>query len=518
MPFSTQDSDQDRDAAPTGPLGGDVRPIPKNVPMSAEEANAAFEARQPVTDESLGTLLAPPEQVLSTLNRDGSRRWLQPRVSAGQFLSARRWVAYALIAIFTLLPFARIGGKPFLLLDLAHREFTFFGKTLLVTDTILLAFFMLSVFVTIFLVTALAGRVWCGWACPQTVYMEFVYRPLERLFEGTAGRGGKASRKTISAKLGQFAVYLGVSMILAHTFLAYFVGTDALANWLQRSPLEHPGAFLVMAATTALMLFNFGYFREQTCLLACPYGRIQSALLDRNSLIVSYDTQRGEPRGRARQASIALPVKQFGDCVDCGLCVVTCPTGIDIRRGLQMECVGCAQCIDACDSVMTKVGRPRGLIRYTSQARLAGEKGRLIRPRVIIYSLILAALLTALSFLTATRPAADVEVMRGLGLPFSELPDGTIANPIRIKITNRTEKPATYTMSVATPENVRLQATPNPLELQPRETQTLNVLLLISPDALKKPNPTCQVQISDGQKFEIVVPHLMLGPAALTGG
>ena len=241
----------------------------------------------------------PDGRVLSTLMEDGSRRWLHPRLAAGPYLRARRILAYVLIAVFTLLPYLKIGGKPAVLLDLPHREFTIFGFTFLSTDTLLLALALITLVLGICLVTALAGRVWCGWMCPQTVYMEFVFRPIERLFDGPPGARHRPGRKrTTPRTVAKYAVYLVISAYLAHTFLAYFVGVEALAQWVRRSPLEHPVSFLVMLAVTGLMMFDFAYFREQTCIVACPYGRFQSVMLDRDSLIVSYDPRRGEPRGK----------------------------------------------------------------------------------------------------------------------------------------------------------------------------------------------------------------------------
>ncbi|MFZ4574779.1 MAG: cytochrome c oxidase accessory protein CcoG, partial [Phycisphaerales bacterium] len=336
---------------------------------------------------------------LSTLNEDGSRKWIKPRPSYGRTHGARRTVAFLLIALFASLPWFRMGGKPVFLLDIAHREFTILGTTYFATDTLLLALSMVTIFVTVFIVTAVLGRVWCGWACPQTVYLEFVFRPLERFFDGAPGRSGQ----TIFKKLGisgpaKFVTYLVLSFCLANTFLAYFVGTDNLIHWITRPPTQHPVGFTLVVFVTGLMLFDFGYFREQLCIVACPYGRFQSVLLDVNSLIVGYDARRGEPRGRASKVSVSLPVldsaPKNGDCVDCGLCVSTCPTGIDIRNGLQLECVHCAQCIDACNAVMAKLDRRPGLIRYGTQAEFSGGKRRFFRPRLVWYGTILAVLLT----------------------------------------------------------------------------------------------------------------------------
>ena len=372
-----------------------------------------------------------PERVLSTLNQDGSRRWLKPKLSRGRFLHARRIVAYALIAIFTLIPYLRINGKPAVLLDLSTRHFTIFGSTFLPTDTLLLALLLLGAFVTVFLLTALLGRVWCGWACPQTVYMEFVFRPIERLFDGANAHSGQRIQRGFRgsglATLLKYLTFFVVSVYLAHTFLAYFVGVERLAQWVQRSPFEHPAGFLIVASVTALMMFDFCFFREQTCIVACPYGRFQSVMLDRQSLIISYDVKRGEPRGKVKasrhqgveassvgtssigsrtlDASMPLPVmpSKQGDCIDCHLCVTTCPTGIDIREGLQMECIGCAQCIDACDDVMDKIDRPRGLIRYSSQSAMAGERKRLLRPRIVVYPLVLVIIASLFGMALAAR-------------------------------------------------------------------------------------------------------------------
>ena len=314
-----------------------------------------------------GSILKPEEQVLPTLNRDGKRKWINPSIELGQKWNYRRWVAYALIAFFVVLPHLRIQGKPYVLIDIASRQFTFIGHTFYPTDTPLLACLTLATFFSVMLVTSLAGRVWCGWGCPQTVYMEFLFRPIDRLFNGTVGKGGKTKRQLSGAmQFARVLVYLVCCMFLAHVFLSYFVGTDRLSKWIVTPPTEHPTAFLIMAGTTAAMMFHFLFFREQLCLIACPYGRFQSVMLDRKSLIVAYDTGRGEPRKKGKRQPLSLEVltkPANGDCVDCGRCTAVCPTGIDIRNGLQLECIHCAQCIDACNAVMGKVGLPSGLIR-----------------------------------------------------------------------------------------------------------------------------------------------------------
>jgi len=466
--------------------------------------------------------LEPEQRVLSTLEKDGSRRWLSPRVSRGAFLTQRRAVAYLLIILFTLTPYLRLNGKPLVLLDVIRREFTLFGYTFLPTDTILLALVIVIVLVGIFLMTALFGRVWCGWACPQTVYMEFVYRPIERLFAGTQGKGGAPgkSRKPVAGwrKPARMGVFLLVSMFLAHTFLAYFVGVQNLAKWITSSPFDHPIAFMVMAATTGLMMFDFGFFREQTCIIACPYGRLQSALLDRQSLIVTYDLDRGEPRGKKRKlkGSGDTPggTGGTGDCVDCHLCVDTCPTGIDIREGLQMECIGCAQCIDACAPVMAKLGRDKGLIRYSTQAAMEGEKSHLVRPRIVIYPAIILAVLTLFGVLLMNKKSADVVLLRNLGSPFTVMNDGQIANSMRIKITNRTDAPASYLIEPTNGHISRIEIADNPLTIGPGESLTEGVLIVAPRSAFLAGMLDASLRMTDGVGFDEIISCRLLGPAA----
>ncbi|MDX2145943.1 MAG: cytochrome c oxidase accessory protein CcoG [Planctomycetota bacterium] len=505
----------------------------------------------------------PQINPLSTLNSDGSRRWLTPKPAKGRFLSARRIVAWVLIAIFTIIPHLSMNGKPLVLLDLAHRRFTLFGTTFLPTDTVLMALILVGVFLTIFLLTALFGRVWCGWACPQTVYMEFVYRPLERLFQGAPGRAKNwLARSGVGVPL-KYASYLLISLFLAHTFLSYFVGVDTLRQWMTQSPFNHPGPFLVMAVVTALMMFDFAFFREQTCIIACPYGRFQSALLDRDSLIVTYDRARGEPRGKgspakagarkAGSADVALPVlvdpvlatpfstvnelSKRGDCVDCSMCVTCCPTGIDIRKGLQMECIGCAQCIDACDAVMTKLKRPIGLIRYSSATALKGERRRIVRPRVAIYSVALAIVSTLFVIALGTRGEAYVSVIRGLGRPYTELPSGIITNPIKLKVINLTDEALSFEVgavpgpSVATAGSpAGVKATPGeveaspvrvvsdefPIRLEPGESRVVPALIEAPGELFRAGTLQTRVVVTGGAALHRELPFRLMGPARPT--
>ncbi len=429
--------------------------------------------------EPVPHLIDAPERVLPTLNQDGSRRWIRPRPSFGSFWKRRRVLSWVLMFVFFVIPYLRMNGRPLILLDLPRREFHLFGTTFLPTETVLFQLLFLSAAIAIFLFTALLGRVWCGWACPQTVYMEFLFRPIEYALEG-----GPASVRRLDAAGGlparralKYVVFALLAMFLAHTFLGYFVGVEQLAQWVQRSPVEHPTAFLVMLGTTALIFLDFTWFREQTCLVACPYGRLQSVLLDRRSLVVAYDTRRGEPRGHV------MP-KGMGDCVDCGMCVQTCPTGIDIRDGLQMECIHCTQCMDACDAVMTKVGRAPGLIRYGSRDSMEGRPSSWLRPRVLLYPAALGVVLGLFVWQLGTRADTEVTMLRSRGAPYTFEADGSVVNQVRLKIANRSDVGRRYVIALEGGADAHLIAPINPFPVPAHRTAETSVFVVVPAGAL----------------------------------
>lgn len=461
-------------------------------------------------------VLPPEEHVLSTLESDGSRRWLTPRLATGRFWSSRRVVAYSLIAIYTLLPFLKINGRQALQFDLWEARSMVFGLEFRPTDLELLAVFGLIVFLSVFFATAIMGRVWCGWACPQTVYMEFVFRPIERLCLGTQGKGGKP-RQTVAGwrTAVMYLVFVVIAIHLANTFLAYFIGVDQLNTYIWNStPLEHPRAFALVAFVTVLILFDFCYWREQMCIIGCPYGRFQSVLLDRSSLIVGYDKKRGEPRGHGRERA----AKGLGDCVDCHQCVAVCPTGIDIRDGLQLECVNCTQCIDACDNVMDRVGLPRGLIRYSSQSALDGKPTSIARPRVMIYSGLILALSVLFVALLVSRKAFDVTLLRGLGSPFNVTASGEVENILRAKLVNRTDNEQTYRVEAVSPESLHLLGAEE-LTIAAGESVTEPLHLLAPQEAFIGHGGTVEARLrfTDSAGEAVEHEYLLFGPANATG-
>lgn len=457
------------------------------------------------------TILESPEDVLSTLGRDGKRKWLYPTLSPGRFLTRRRIVGWVLVFIYLALPVVPIGGRPALLLDVVHREFAMFGAVFYPTDTLLLMLFLIAIMVMIILFTALLGRVWCGWACPQTIYLEFVFRPIERLIEGKEHvrkrrDGGPMSVDKAWRKGVKWGIYGVVAFVLANTFVAYFVGWSALIDWMGQAPTENWGFFLVMSVTTGLILFDFGIFREQMCTIACPYARMQSIMLDEDSLIVSYDPNRGEPRQKrskkALEQEAAGIIPAQGDCIDCFACVRTCPTGIDIRDGLQMECVACTQCIDACDHIMDQIDRPRGLIRYTSERELEGRKTRIFRPRTTIYLVAILFVASAFTVVLTSRSDYDVNVGRVVDAPYIELPDGRIANRLRFRVRNQTAGTVSFDVRVAEPATAEVRAVgPMPVALDPGQMDRIEIWVLVPAVSFQTTSIPARFELhfSDGQ-------------------
>ncbi|CAN5289149.1 cytochrome c oxidase accessory protein CcoG [soil metagenome] len=327
--------------------------------------------------------LLEPSVLKGSLRADGTREAIHPADVKGRFARGRIVVFYLLIAVWAALPWIKIGGHPAVFLDVEHRRFHLFGGVFNSQDTPLLFFLLTGLGFTLVFVTALFGRVWCGWACPQTVFLEGVFRRLERLIEGPREQRMKRDKIPLFRKVLLHLCYVVAALLIAHVILAYFTSMPAILLMVRGNPGAHPEAFVWAAALTGILYFDFAWFREQVCLVLCPYGRLQSALIDADSMVIGYDERRGEPRGKVADT-------KAGDCIDCTRCVTVCPTGIDIRNGLQIDCIGCTACIDACDEIMDKVERPRGLIRYTSSSKLEGAKGRVLRPRIYAYGALLA--------------------------------------------------------------------------------------------------------------------------------
>ena len=386
---------------------------------------------------------------VTTINADGSHHILHPADVKGRFTLARRLVAGLMIGIYCAMPWIPVNGAPAVFFDVEMRRFHVFGLTMVAQDMWVLFFAISGLGFLLFVITAVLGRIWCGWACPYTVFLDHIFRRIERWIDGDAtARRQLANAPTgwvkIIKRVSKHGLYILCSALIAHVFLSYFISIPRLYEFMRQGPLEHATSFAVVLSLTGALYFCFAHFREQFCILMCPYGRLQSALTDDDTMIIGYDEKRGEPRGKATDPTA-------GACIDCKRCVTVCPTGIDIRNGLQMECIGCAACIDACDDIMLKLKRPTGLVRYDSSRGLAGQTRRILRPRLLAYGLLGLLGLTALGFTAFSRAKpmnADVTRMRG---PSFYLDPTVVRNHFQLRLFNKRNQAMAFSVALENP-------------------------------------------------------------------
>jgi cytochrome c oxidase accessory protein FixG len=401
----------------------------------------------------------PDADTVFTINEDGSRNFIQLADVKGRWQSRRSVLFAALLALYLGMPWIQVGGQPMIHLDLPNRVAHLFGSTFTNQDFHLAFFLVTGLGFTLFVVTSLWGRVWCGFVCPQTVFMEGVVRHIERWVEGPKLRRMRRAQTpwafdNVWRKVLKHVLLLAMAVALAHSFVAYFIPIREL---LQSNPFEHRLAFFWTLFWISVLYFDFAWFREQTCLIICPYGRLQSTLVDQDTVVIGYDAKRGEPRSKG--------VAEGGDCIDCFRCVDVCPTGIDIRGGLQMECIGCTNCIDACDAVMEKIGKPKGLVRYDSGRGFETGNRRFMRPRVWVYAALALVGMALFSFRVMGRTSFQVNALRSTGMPFS-LVDERIRNLYTLHIQNKNDEARVYTIG---PAEETLEAHPGLLFIIPQK-------------------------------------------------
>ena len=388
---------------------------------------------------------------LATVDEKGNRIWVYPKKPKGRYHRRRVAVAIFLLAFLFGAPFIKIGGNPLLLFDFFERRFIIFGQVFWPQDFHLfaLAFIALTVFIVLF--TVVYGRLFCGWVCPQTIFMEMVFRKIEYWIEGDYMAQKKLDKmpwnqEKITKKTIKQTLFVLVSILIMHTFMAYLVGVESLWTIMAEGPVERPGGFAAMLIFTALFYGVFGHFRDQVCTQVCPYGRLQGVLLDKSSIVVAYDHKRGEERGKYRKDE-KREANGKGDCIDCKQCVYVCPTGIDIRNGTQLECVNCTACIDACDDIMDRIKRPRGLVRYASESAISENQPSKFTPRMAGYTAVLGLLTVLLTSLMILRSDTETTILRTPGMTYQERDDGTISNLYNVKVINKTNNDLTITLS-----------------------------------------------------------------------
>ncbi|RMG42328.1 MAG: cytochrome c oxidase accessory protein CcoG [Candidatus Dadabacteria bacterium] len=453
-------------------------------------------------------------ETLYTVDKRGHRKWVYSDIVKGRFFKLRAIVAYTLMAFYLLMPWISINGKQAILLDIPSRKFIFFGTTFWATDTMFLFLVLGGLGISLFLFTAMFGRVWCGWACPETVFLEFLFRPIERLIEGSRAermRLDKApwSFNKIAKKSLKHLLCAVLSWVIASTALAYFIGREPLLNMMTDWPGHHPLPFVMTLIIMGLMAFQFGWFREQFCTVLCPYARFQSVLMDADTITVGYDQVRGEPRGKLARKS---EENNRGDCIDCKLCIRVCPTGIDIRNGNQLECISCTACIDACDFIMEKIGRPKGLIRYDTENRLYGRPGRFLRPRVFVYSVILLAFIGSFFTLLEKRALTEFQILRGtVASPFILQPDGNVTNQLRVHVSNKSEQVESYTFS-SPASGVKLITPLSPFKLKAGEIREVPLFVTFSKDRLKDGKFRLKIILNGSSGYKGEQEITLLGP------
>ncbi len=477
----------------TGPLHREV--APEHVAPARAAGRSVAAPRRPDLDS------------LYCINPDGSRNTIHPADVRGRFQTRKKWLWTLLIAIYAVLPWIEVGGHPLILLDIPRRHFYLFGQTFNAQDFYLGFFFLTGLGFALIVLSALFGRVWCGYACPQTVFLEGVFRRVERWLDGSAAQRRKLAELPwglvkLVRRGGKYAIYVVLSLLLAHMFLAYFMPVRDVLAATMSPPSEHPVAFTFVMVFTAIMYFNFVWFREQLCIVICPYGRLQGVLADPDTVNVAYDRGRGEPRGHHHETG-------RGDCIDCYRCVAVCPTGIDIRNGSQLECVGCANCIDACDEVMQKLDQPPGLIRYDSQRAIEGGGRRFLRPRVYLYAVLLLLGAGVFAWFASGRTPFEANLVRLPGPPYT-LSDGTLRNQFAIHLINKQPQRLTFQLESIPTEDLTLTLPLQTVELDSLGDQRIPVIVEMPRDRFR-PNLRLHLRIRAGElEREISAP--VVGP------
>jgi cytochrome c oxidase accessory protein FixG len=438
---------------------------------------------------------------ISIVSKEGKRKWIHPRKPNGKLYNLRTWFSVLLLAILFGTPLIKYDGHPLFLFNFVERKFVLFGFAFVPQDFYLFGLAMISIIVFVILFTVIFGRLFCGWACPQTVFLEMVFRKIEYWIEGDSLKQKKLNSEPwtgnkIFKKFSKWGIFYAISFLIGNTFLAYIIGIDDLKKIVTDNPSNHlSGLFLILLFTSAFY-FVFAYFREYACIYVCPYGRLQGVLLDKNSIVIAYDYKRGEPRGKIRKNE----ERNSGDCIDCKMCVDVCPTGIDIRNGTQLECVNCTACIDSCNNVMERIGKPKGLIRYDSAAGIETGKKFKVTPREIGYSIVLLVLIVLQIILFSNRKEIDATILRTPGLLFQEQPDGRITNLYNINLANKTLKEVPITLKLNGIDG-EVKMIGNDFNLTPAGIIEGKFIVYVQRDKIKMMNTPFTIQVYAGDKL-----------------
>ena len=455
---------------------------------------------------------------LSTVDAKGKRNWVFAHKPKGKFYNIRTLVSLGFFIIFFALPFIKVNGRPLFLFNIPEAKFIIWGKVFWPQDFYIFGLTMVTFIIFIVLFTAAFGRLFCGWVCPQTVFMEMLFRKVEFLIEGDGPkqkmlRNADWTGEKIRKKLTKHLVFFLLSFIIANFFLAYIIGVDELKKIITEPISQHFVGFMAILIFSAIFYAVYAHFREQACTVVCPYGRLQSVLLDRNSMIVAYDYKRGEPRGKYKKDQPADAI--LGDCIDCHQCVKVCPTGIDIRNGTQMECVGCTACIDACDKMMDAVGRPRGLVRYASETGIAEGAKLRYTTRMKLYTGLLIVLTGLLTVLLLTRKDVGGTIVRAGGMLFQERGADSISNLYTIKLTNKTMKDINLTLKLEDAPGRIIEAVGEQILVKKEDQGKASFFIVLPRKYISKRKIGLRVGLYEGDKKITTIKTNFMGPFSL---
>lgn len=442
---------------------------------------------------------------LATVTEEGKRVWIYPKKPSGKFHRYRVIVSVILLSILFFVPLIKINGHPFMLLDILGRKFILFGVAFGPQDFHLFVLSIIGLIIAVFLFTVVYGRIFCGWICPQTIFMEMLFRKVEYWIEGDANKQKSLNKKSwnsekIFKKGLKHFIFALMALAIGNALLAWVIGFDSLTELVSKPIPEVFGKFMAMMIFAGVIYFFYAYFREQVCTMICPYGRLQGVMLDPDSIVIHYDHVRGEPRGKIRKGE----KQNNGDCIDCHLCVDVCPTGIDIRNGTQLECVNCTACIDVCDSVMTKVKRPTGLIRYASKNEIESGKRKIFTPKAIGYTVVLLILFSLITFLLATRADYELSIVRTAGLMAQEQPDNKLSNLYDVKIINKTFNTGNAYLELQNVEG-EVKLINGDLSLKPQEVSEGKIFVILPKEKIKSLNTPIKIAVkANGEIIDVI--------------
>ncbi len=439
---------------------------------------------------------------LTTVDERGRRVWVHPKKPKGRFTNYRRMVAFMFFAFFFIMPWVKYKGDPFIMLNIIERKFIIFGAIFWPQDFYLVVMSLLTSVVFLLLFTVIFGRIFCGWFCPQTIFMEFLFRPIEYLVEGDRREQIKLAKQPMNAnkltkKIIKYTLFAVAALAIGHTFFAFILGMDTITGFYRDGMFHHTSTFIPLYLFSGVVFFIFGFFREQVCTIACPYGRLQGVLLDKKTILVMYDYLRGEPRKGTQKEGL-------GDCQNCMDCVHVCPTNIDIRNGTQLECINCTACMDACDANMVKAGKPKGLIRYDSEEGIEKGERHIVNPRTIAYSIVLLILLGVLSMMFFLRTDFETTILRQKGTLYQVLGDTAVSNIYDVEVINKTRNKYTIDVKLLKPKVGEIKWLTPKITLDKGEIGKAKFMLILPGNELTSSNVPIQLGVvSKGKMIKV---------------